>query len=136
MKFRKKPIVIEAEQFMDTSDSVSEIMELAGGKTLTWHVHNHTLSIPTLEGNMTASNGDWIIKGVNGELYPCKPDIFRKTYEEASISKTETTSEPCEYCRKPIYLKWNVSFIDGYYKLNDDCNYCPNCGRKLKENER
>ena len=54
-----------------------------------------------------------------------------------AISKTETTSpktervEPCEYCRKPIYLKWNVSFIDGYYKLNDDCNYCPACGRKL-----
>ena len=81
MKFRKKPVVIEAEQFTDTSDSVSEIMELAGGKTLTWHVHNHTLSIPTLEGNMTASNGDWIIKGVNGELYPCKPEIFEKTYE-------------------------------------------------------
>lgn len=48
-----------------------------------------------------------------------------------AISKTETTSEPCKYCDKPIYLKWNVSFIDGYYKLNDDCNYCPNCGRKL-----
>ena len=53
--------------------------------------------------------------------------------EEVAISKTETTSEPCEYCRKPIYLKWNVSFIDGYYKLDADCNYCPNCGRRLEK---
>jgi hypothetical protein len=40
------------------------------------------LKIPTLEGEMMASIGDWIIKGVNGELYPCKPDIFAKTYEK------------------------------------------------------
>ncbi len=44
---------------------------------------NGTITINTLEGKMTASEGDWIIKGVNGEFYPCKPDIFEKTYEKA-----------------------------------------------------
>ncbi|HWQ95907.1 MAG TPA: hypothetical protein VN368_00905 [Candidatus Methylomirabilis sp.] len=57
MKFRKKPVVINAFQT------------------------NCELTIRTLEGEMTAHPGDWIIKGVNGELYPCKPDIFEKTYE-------------------------------------------------------
>lgn len=56
-KYRKKPVVIEAVQTQE------EII------------------IETLEGNMKASPGDWIITGVNGERYPCKPDIFEKTYE-------------------------------------------------------
>lgn len=57
MKFRKKPIIIEAYQT------------------------DVAITIDTLEGKMIASPGDWIITGVNGEQYPCKPDIFEKTYE-------------------------------------------------------
>jgi hypothetical protein len=60
MKYRKKPVIIEAYQT------------------------NKEMKIETLEGTMTANPGDWIITGVNGEQYPCKPDIFEKTYEAVS----------------------------------------------------
>lgn len=76
-KFRKKPVVIEAVQF--TGDNNEEIREFVGQSGF---VDRASLwKIATLEGAMTASFGDWIIKGVNGEFYPCKPDIFEKTYE-------------------------------------------------------
>lgn len=91
-KFRKKPIVIESIQW--TGRNEMEIADFIGGLTQVrrpTHIHErelddipneaYTIIIPTLEGDMTASRMDWIIKGVNGEFYPCKPDIFEKTYE-------------------------------------------------------
>jgi len=86
MKFRKKPVVVEAVQFLPNKDSTDAILALAvqGTRTVDIHVdaqNNYTMFIKTLEGKMEASIGDWIIKGVSGELYPCKPDIFLKTYE-------------------------------------------------------
>ena len=78
MKYRKKPVVIEATQFDGTIVSVEELMIPEVSQDL----GSKTLQIPTLEGVMTASPGDFIIRGVNGELYPCKPDIFEKTYEK------------------------------------------------------
>lgn len=88
MKFRKKPVVVEAVQFLPNQASVDAIMALAvqGTRQVDIHVdaqNNYTAFIKTLEGKMEASIGDWIIKGVSGELYPCKPDIFLKTYEPA-----------------------------------------------------
>ncbi len=73
--YRKKPVVIEAIQYDNNLDE------------LTSFVSEHTiidncLYIITLEGDMKVSNGDFIIKGVEGEFYPCKPAIFHKTYEE------------------------------------------------------
>lgn len=86
-KFRKKPVVIEAIQFMgpDPRD-VDQMLEfddwlVAHGDGKVCVYSGSTLIIPTLEGNMMASPGDWIIRGVQGELYPCKPDIFAATYE-------------------------------------------------------
>ena len=81
MKFRKKPVVIEAVQW--TGRNVREVMELGIGRIGAVEVNGSegTITIPTLEGNMLASPGDWIIRGVKGELYPCKPDIFEATYE-------------------------------------------------------
>lgn len=76
-KYRKKPVVIEAIQW--TSDNLSEIDKFTQGKVKN---HESVLIIPTLEGEMYASLSDYIIKGENGEFYPCKPDIFDKTYEE------------------------------------------------------
>ena len=78
-KYRKKPVIIEAIQW--TGKNLSEIDNFMGGL-----VENKgtTLVIYTLEGDMEASIGDYIIKGVNGEFYPCKPDIFDKTYEEVT----------------------------------------------------
>ena len=78
-KYRKKPVVIEAIQW--AGNNLSEIYNFIGR---TVNNKETTLVIHTLEGDMEASIGDYIIKGVNGEFYPCKPDIFDKTYEEVT----------------------------------------------------
>lgn len=82
MKYIKKPIAIDAVQFADltlaTMDKISEFMD--GAQAVIKGPGEPKIEIPTLEGVMTASLGDYIIKGVNGEFYPCKPDIFEKTY--------------------------------------------------------
>ena len=74
-KYRKKPVVVEAIQW--TGDNTFEIMKWVGYKAYFWD----TLYIKTLEGDHRASVGDYIIKGIEGEFYPCKLDIFEKTYE-------------------------------------------------------
>lgn len=79
-KFRKKPVVIEAVQY--TGSNPGEIQAFGGyGDPFEW-VGGHP-SVVTLEGRMTASAGDWVIRGVKRELYFCKPDIFEATYEPA-----------------------------------------------------
>ena len=101
-KYRKKPVVIEAVQFVVTSKTqrkygvtiehnMPEIANFMGGIT-----HERTfpqegnpngrvcIEIETLEGTMYADVNDYIIKGINGEFYPCKPDIFAKTYDEVN----------------------------------------------------
>ena len=129
-KFRKKPVVIEAHQ-------TSEHMD-----------------IKTLEGTMHAEPGDWIITGVNGEQYPCKPDIFQKTYEPVEKQETEdkeNTKKVTVKNRKVIYTisesldtivcpecgteyvviavlrgeEHTQLLLQGFY------NYCPNCGKKM-----
>jgi hypothetical protein len=97
MKFRKKPVVIEAVQLC--WKNLSEICAFTGdiispqNEAREVRTYSDTcgesgptyleITIPTLEGNHTAKHGDWIIRGVSGEFYPCKPDIFAKTYEPA-----------------------------------------------------
>lgn len=80
MRYRKKPVVIEAIRWDGTN---AEAM-LAIGLDVFCNAPGSALIIPTLEGNMRADIGDWIIRGVKGELYPRKPDIFEATYEVAS----------------------------------------------------
>ena len=76
--FRKKPVVIQACQWSGhNGDEVESFIGDVG------YVKGDYVDIGTLEGLMVASKGDFIIKGVNGEFYPCKPDIFEKTYELA-----------------------------------------------------
>lgn len=91
-KFRKKPVVIEAVQW--TGSNLKEVLSFTG-KHPKWgdwfscfeeyekcvNDSGGIFKILTLEGTHNASPGDWIIRGVNGEHYPCKPDIFEKTYE-------------------------------------------------------
>lgn len=86
MKYRKKPIVIEAVQLR--WDNWSEMCDFADvgpednkPKGIEDDMPDIAMSIPTLEGVMKASQNDYIIRGVQGELYPCKPDIFEQTYE-------------------------------------------------------
>jgi hypothetical protein len=83
MKYRKKPVEIEAMQFTDKDkDRVyAWASSLQMNIEPTFREGKPVLLIPTLEGEMIASIGDYIIKGVQGEFYPCKPDIFEQTYE-------------------------------------------------------
>ena len=78
MKFRKKPIIIEAVQW--TVDNKKEIDKFVG-KELDYGDVDCELIIPTLEGDMFVSIFDWIIKGISGEFYPIKPDIFEQSYD-------------------------------------------------------
>jgi hypothetical protein len=83
--YRKKPVVIEAVQFTGHNDV--EVSDFVGGSGIDPIASHATWVIHTLEGDMTAQPGDWIIRGVKGELYPCKPDIFEATYEAAPESE-------------------------------------------------
>jgi hypothetical protein len=76
MKFRKKPVVIEAWQNVKDGPLYPDWLLGKGVGAV-----GDRLMIDTLEGTMAANPGDWIIKGVKGEVYPCKPDIFEATYE-------------------------------------------------------
>lgn len=79
-KYRKKPVVIEAIQF--TGKNCYDILSFIGRKAGLMELQQADCpTIQTLEGDMRTSPGDWIIKGVKGEFYPCKPDIFEATYE-------------------------------------------------------
>jgi hypothetical protein len=83
--YRKKPVVIEARQF--TPESGADVWEWADSKPMkdaSGEVIG--LRIYTLEGHMRADFGDYIIRGVQGEFYPCKPDIFEATYEPVEVS--------------------------------------------------
>lgn len=79
MKFRKKPVEVEAIRFTGFDDS-DAIKAFFGDQPFAFATDSE-LWIETLEGTMRANIGDWIIKGVAGEFYPCKPDIFVATYE-------------------------------------------------------
>jgi hypothetical protein len=86
-KFRKKPVVIEAWQFtVIDANNPTAIEWWCGGKVrgMTLYPQDRVIQIQTLEGEIEGSVGDWIIKGVKGEFYPCKPDIFKMTYEEVT----------------------------------------------------
>jgi len=98
MKFKKKPVIIEAVQLRwDTWDEMcvfAGVGKLEDGKPKGCYLDDDGVAlpddkwsdrmgllIPTLEGSMVARENDWVIRGVQGELYPCKPDIFDQTYE-------------------------------------------------------
>jgi hypothetical protein len=86
MKYRKKPVIVEADHFDGSEESARvlqckypmHIFREVGGDHVTW---TGRLQVATLEGYTIASPQDWIIRGVAGEIYPCKPHIFHKTYE-------------------------------------------------------
>ena len=81
-KYRKKPVVIEAVEWTGSDYCFDHVEALATNGPCTVGTRGGELYISTLEGEMHADQGDFIIKGVQGEVYPCKPDIFRDTYEE------------------------------------------------------
>ena len=117
-KYRKKPIVIEAYQT------------------------DVPIDIETPEGIMHASVGDYIITGVNGEQYPCKPDIFKKTYEEISEPSVEPKKGKwiygedeygmdgykCDKCG--FFVPWDYTHT--FINYINDYHYCPNCGADMR----
>jgi hypothetical protein len=98
LKYRKRPVEIEAMQWDGTAEGATPIIDwiLGGDSTAGYTCSDpdrcakydgdtpHTIAIETLEGTMSATVGDWIIRGVQGEFYPCKDAIFRETYEAVS----------------------------------------------------
>lgn len=90
-RFRKKAVVIEAVQFNGKNDL--EVAAFVGENGFDLDEQGPSWVIRTLEGEMRADPGDWIIRGVKGEFYPCKPDIFAATYEAVE----DDTSLPEDY---------------------------------------
>ena len=82
MKYRKKPVVIEAEHFTEENKERAFHFITCEHYADRGQGNKPVITIHTLEGKMLAELGDWIIKGVKGEFYPCKPDIFEATYEK------------------------------------------------------
>lgn len=88
MKYRKKPVVIDAIQW--TGDNLRECMDFLGGDYQGHDLGHPTerdwfapvVYVKTLEGSLSATKWDYLIKGIKGEHYPCKPDVFKETYEE------------------------------------------------------
>lgn len=137
MKYRKKPVVVEAVQFNNVN--AEEISDFIGKKvkheiesTVAYDAGRgapvSSVTIETLEGNMKAMPGDWIIKGVNGEFYPCKPDIFEKTYQPATVSPSGSEAWVSEGVVLRPVVKWfaeqmELALIKNDHKngwLNDD----------------
>ncbi|WP_105106949.1 hypothetical protein [Streptococcus suis] len=78
MRYRKKPVIVDVVRW--NSKNYFDVIRLTGRKDIRFFDDGSCI-IPTLEGNVVAQKGDYIIKGVRGECYPCKPDIFTETYE-------------------------------------------------------
>lgn len=98
MKYRKKPVVVEAfrlgidyipDWFMD--EVTARTITLHGTSSGFYHANDTNADIETLEGMMHANYGDYIIRGVKGEIYPCNPAIFKLTYEEETLAMTDKT---------------------------------------------
>ena len=142
-KYRKKPVVIEAIQFNGENQSdVAEFM----GEMIRANFFPDIL-IETLEGTMKANIGDYIIKGVKGEFYPCKPDIFEATYEKVNGENSETITKETSLnvivesliegaksflMKCPSCGKRTISSQQAY--IHDNIKrewYCRNCGQKL-----
>lgn len=89
MKYRKKPVVVEAIKFQAEYGiaRVANWLSLHGADVTGWAFHDTDITIPTLEGNMKAVDGDFIIRGVKGEFYPCREDIFAMTYEPVPVEE-------------------------------------------------
>lgn len=131
-KYRKKPVVVEAVRW--TGSNLEEIRNFVGNDLIENYIEHFDIekvlikqtlvgiAINTLEGTMMVNYGDYIIKGVQGELYPCKPDIFLKTYEE--VDNAETQEERKTYLSE--YLKeHNCSYKEFMEQQEIYDGFCP-----------
>jgi hypothetical protein len=88
-RFRKLPVEIEAYRFDNriTNQPPSWVLQAKADGVVRVEIKPLAMFIQTLEGEMRADEGDWIIQGIKGEIYPCKPDIFEATYEPVEVAK-------------------------------------------------
>lgn len=109
--YRKKPVVVEAVQW--TGENHAEMCEFIDSEAFDI-IPRIELVVHTLEGDHHASPGDYIIKGVNGEFYPCKPDIFAKTYESSTLTQPNEplTLEELRMIVEPTPVWWD--WIQGW----------------------
>lgn len=127
MKYRKKPVVIEAIKY--EKEHIDRALDFCNNnENLQYNPEDNEYYIHTLEGDMKVSDGDYIIKGINGEFYPCKPDIFEKTYEklEEEIQNNKTKKfkisfefEPCDDWSEADVKEMVEKVIDPIYHLGD-----------------
>lgn len=119
MKYKKKPVVIEAIKYerKHIGRALNFCNKFEGnphGNKLRYNPHDNEYYVDTLEGCVKATEGDYIIKGINGEFYPCKPDIFEKTYEkldeEIQINKTKKFKISFEF---ESYDDWSKAGVKG-----------------------
>jgi hypothetical protein len=136
MKFRKRPVVIDAVQFTGDDGNFCAVATFCPVVKFNSDTQGPYAMIATLEGVMVAGIGDWIIKGVKGEFYPCKPDIFAATYEPVErgngdwsqamthpISKGQPIPEDLEMC------KCGHPAIDHVNFGRAECDACHECGQ-------
>ena len=109
-RFRKKPVLVEAEQWLGTVEQKERL--LAEGVIMDIPSLDGSCLVPTLEGNMTCQINDYIIKGIKGEYYPCKPDIFELTYDmdEKETLEIEVNAET---------LGLNPEFVEAGIEVGD-----------------
>ena len=141
-KFVKRPIVVEAVQFIFTPERCKDLADFLpdGIAPIESNTGRHLL-IPTPEGEMRADEGDWIIKGVSGEFYPCKPDIFEKTYESAAGGVWLTVEidgqrsglrfEHPEDADDHIFMLYLGSALTALYRHEYERRFCCPCGSGL-----
>ena len=143
--YRKKPVVIEAFQYDGTIRSVDALQRWAGTEPKSDGTFRNRIEQPTqfgplvthtLEGDMTARKDDWIIKGVKGEFYPCKPDIFAATYEPMEEAQAGAVTSPetparelgCPHCDG---MPLTGRPLTRMYAHRDGCTWVdPGLGRK------
>lgn len=131
-QFRKKPVVIEAMRVTDyfAARDIAKWMAAGGviGRPHITRGGEAALDVMTLEGTMRADKGDWVIKGVQGEFYPCKPDIFEATYELVIDDEAE-----------PVTLRCNRPGVHGSHNWHTNGEFvawCPGAGRIPEEVSR
>ena len=123
--YRKKPVVIEAMQFQPVGSSgedAARVESWCGGEMVV-DDQGYSLVIKTLEGHMRASPGDWIIKGVKGEFYPCKPDIFEQTYESAALPAVRPDARIEQYEEAYQYALHLAEALRKNYPPNPDFRF-------------
>lgn len=134
MKARKKPVEIEAVQW--TGENFKEVTDFIGDSRK-WYIESGTdvpcsLVIETLEGDHQAKIGDYIIRGVKGEVYPCKPDIFEMTYEVEPF--VDAAPVVHAHWKRTNGGKWRCSNCRG--RQEKPSRYCKECGARMDERRK